>query len=111
MIAPRKEGSLCQKIGDRCLPEFYSERLIDLQGPLTAGVSGVTFQNQMTLPFPDHTATCYNVDTETSLSVCSPIQSSLFVFSSNVICRYQYAVWKCLSKDLISVLGGDESVT
>lgn len=49
-----------------CLPEFYSERLINMQGPLTAGISGVAFQNQMTLSLPDHTTTFYNVDPYTS---------------------------------------------
>lgn len=77
--------------GTRCLPEFYSERLINLQGPLTAGISGVTFQNQMALPLPDYTSTCYNVDTCISSPTCLPIHSSLYTFPSN----YWYAVLKC----------------
>lgn len=74
-----------------CLPEFYSERLINLQGPLTAGISGVTFQNQMALPFPDHTSTCYSVDTYISAWIYPPTHSSSVTISINSNCRYQYA--------------------
>lgn len=63
MIAERSGQEQFVPKGERCLPEFYSERLINVQGPLTAAISGVTFQNQMTLPLPDYTTTCYNVYT------------------------------------------------